>query len=114
MNTRVVGRRGEDVAAKYLAKEKYKILDRNFACHFGEIDIVALDGDTVVFVEVKARKNDSFGLPREAVNTHKQKTIVQCAKYWLYNKRRTGAAVRFDVVEILGDKVNHIVDAFRP
>ena len=114
MNTRVVGRWGENVACDYLSKHKYKIIDRNFTCRFGEIDVVAWDGETVVFVEVKARKDDSFGMPREAVNWRKQQTIVQCANYWLYKNKQTGVPVRFDVVEILGDKVTHIVDAFRP
>lgn len=113
MNTRAVGRQGEDVAVKYLKKQKYKILDRNFSCHFGEIDIVASDRSAVVFVEVKARANDKFGMPREAVNKYKQQTIVQCANYWLYNKKRVGVPVRFDVIEILNGQVNHIVDAFR-
>lgn len=114
MNTRIEGRRGEDVAAAYLIKKKYKIIERNFACHFGEIDIIALDGKTVAFVEVKARKNDRFGLPREAVDKNKQNTIIRCANYWLYKNRHTGVPVRFDVVEILGDKINLITDAFRP
>ena len=114
MNTRVVGRWGENIACEYLSKHNYKIVDRNFTCHFGEIDVVAWDGESVIFVEVKARKDDSFGLPREAVNWRKQQTIVQCAQYWLYKKKQTGVPVRFDVVEILGDKVTHIKDAFRP
>ena len=114
MNTRVVGRRGEDIAAEYLSKHKYKIIDRNFSCRFGEIDIVALDGKTIVFAEVKARKDDKFGKPCEAVNPYKQQTIVQCASYWLYVNKRTGCAVRFDVVEVLDGQVNHVIDAFRP
>ena len=113
MNTRIVGRRGEDAAIEYLKAQNYVILDRNFTCHFGEIDIVAWDGEYVVFVEVKARKDDSFGLPREAVDWRKQKTIVKCAEYWLYKNKRIGVSVRFDVVEILSGKVNHILDAFR-
>ena len=114
MNTRVVGRWGEDVAAKYLSNHKYKIVDRNFTCHYGEIDLIVWDGESVIFVEVKSRKDDGFGLPREAVNWHKQQKIVKCANYWLYKNRQTGVPVRFDVVEILGDKVTHIIDAFRP
>ena len=114
MNTRVVGRWGENVACEYLSKHKYKIIDRNFTCHFGEIDVVAWDGESVIFVEVKTRKDDSFGMPREAVNWRKQQTIVQCANYWLYKNKQTDVSVRFDVVEILGDKATHIEDAFRP
>lgn len=113
MNTRLVGRRGEDVAIEYLKQNGYVILDRNFNSRFGEIDVVAWDGEYVVFVEVKARKDTEFGLPRQAVDWRKQKTIIKCAEYWLYKKKRVGAAVRFDVVEVLAGEVNHIEDAFR-
>ena len=114
MNKRFVGQRGEDAAIAYLKMQNYVILDRNFYCHFGEIDVVAWDGEFVVFIEVKSRADTSFGLPREAVDWRKQKTIVRCAQYWLYKNKRTGEPVRFDVVEILAGKVNHIIDAFRP
>ena len=114
MNTRVIGRRGEDKAIEYLKMRNYTILDRNFNSHFGEVDVVAWDGEYVVFIEVKARKDTEFGMPREAVNWRKQKTIVKVAEYWLYKHKRVGEPVRFDVVEILGDKITHIVDAFRP
>ena len=113
MNTRIIGTRGEDVAIEYLKSQSYVILDRNFNCHFGEIDVVAWDGESVVFVEVKSRKNTEFGLPREAVDWRKQKTIVKCAEVWLYKKKRVGVPVRFDVIEILAGELNHIVDAFR-
>lgn len=114
MNTREVGRGGENLAAKYLVKNKYRILDRNFFCQFGEIDIVAFDGEYVVFVEVKLRNDNQFGSPREAVNWHKQQTIVKCAQYWLFKEHKTGVSVRFDVIEILNGKVTHLIDAFRP
>ena len=114
MNTRIAGRRGEDVAADYLESQGYTILDRNYSCRIGEIDVIAWDGEFVVFAEVKARADATFGLPREAVDWRKQKTIVKVAQYWLYKNKRTGIPVRFDVVEILAGKVNHITDAFRP
>ena len=113
MNTRKVGQRGEDAAIEYLKMHNYTILDRNFFCHFGEIDVVAWDGEYVVFVEVKSRSDTSFGMPREAVDWRKQKTIIKCAEYWLYKQKKVGVPVRFDVVELLAGKVNHIVDAFR-
>ena len=114
MNTRTVGRRGEDVAVDYLISQGYKILNRNYSCKIGEIDVVAWDGEFVVFIEVKARADTSFGMPREAVNWRKQKTIIKVAEYWLYKNKRTGVPVRFDVVEILDGNVSHITDAFRP
>ena len=114
MNTRIIGQHGEDVAIDYLKTQGYTILDRNYFCHFGEIDVVAWDGEFIVFIEVKARADTSFGLPRQAVDWKKQQTIVKCAQYWLFRHKRTGEPVRFDVVEILGGVVNHIEDAFRP
>lgn len=113
MNTRAVGILGEDMAAKYLKKQGYKIVERNFSSQLGEIDIVAKDGRYVVFVEVKRRKSDKFGLPREAVTEHKQQTIVRCASLWLAKHKLSGALVRFDVVEIFQDRVTLLKDAFR-
>ncbi len=114
MNTKIVGQWGEKIAAEYLSKHNYKIIEKNYRCRFGEIDLVAWDGSSIVFVEVKARKDEKFGAPREAVNWHKQQTIVKCAKSWLFRNKRTGVPVRFDVVEILDSEITHIVDAFRP
>ena len=113
MNTHVVGVKGEKLALEYLKKQKYKIVEQNFRCSFGELDIVATDGNYIVFVEVKSRKNDAFGLPRQAVDWRKQKVIVQCAKYWLSSNKKTGMPCRFDVVEILGDQITLLKDAFR-
>lgn len=114
MNTRSEGDRGENIAVKYLKKHGYAVLERNYRCHFGEVDIVVTDKKTVVFVEVKARSNTKFGLPREAVDLHKQKTIIRCADSWLLHNKLTGVPVRFDVVEVLDGKPNHLIDAFRP
>ena len=114
MNKRLVGQRGEDAAIEYLKAHNYTILDRNYFCHFGEIDVVAWDGEFIVFIEVKSRSDVSFGLPREAVNWKKQRTIIKCAQYWLYKHKRNGEPVRFDVVEILNGEINHLIDAFRP
>ena len=114
MNTRIVGRQGETIAAEYLRKHRYRIIDKNFNCRFGEIDLIAWNGETVVFVEVKARSNTKFGMPREAVDWHKQQTIIRCANYWLYKNKQTGIPVRFDVVELINGQINHIIDAFRP
>ena len=114
MNTRIVGRHGETIAAEYLRKHRYRIIDKNFNCRFGEIDLIAWNGETVVFVEVKARSNTKFGMPRESVDWHKQQTIIRCANYWLYKNKQTGIPVRFDVVELINGQINHIIDAFRP
>ena len=114
MNTRRIGNTGEDIATLYLAKHGYVILERNFRTKHGEVDVIAKHEGYFVFIEVKRRSSDKFGLPREAVDYRKQQTIVQCAKIWLVKNRLYGAPVRFDVVEILKDEVFVIVDAFRP
>lgn len=113
MNTHIKGQKGEDIAAQYLKKNGYTILQRNYRCHYGEIDIVAKHKTFVVFVEVKSRSSDNFGAPREAVDAFKQKTIVMCATSWLLEHKLTGTAVRFDVVEVTPQSVNLIEDAFR-
>lgn len=114
MNTHIRGVIGEDVATKYLVKHKYEIVERNFRCRFGEIDIIAINDGYVAFIEVKSRSDDKFGLPREAVSTYKQQRIVGAAKYWLFRNKFTGYPVRFDVVEVLSGTVTVIKDAFRP
>ena len=113
MNTRSVGNEGEDIAAKYLTKQGYKVLQRNYNCHYEEIDIVATDGNYIVFVEVKSRTNTAFGMPREAVDWRKQKRITDCARSWLVANRKYGSNVRFDVVEVLNGEVTLLKDAFR-
>lgn len=113
MNTHLIGVLGENAAVKYLKKHGYKVLVRNFKCAFGEIDIVARDGSFYVFIEVKSRKNDAFGLPRQAVDLYKQQTIARCAMRWLYENECVGVPVRFDVVEVLDGEITLIKDAFR-
>lgn len=113
MNTHVIGVQGENIAADYLRKNGYKILERNFSCKFGEIDIIAIKDNFYVFIEVKSRSTVAFGRPCEAVTPYKQQRIVAAAKYWLCKQRKTGLPVRFDIVEILDGKTSVIVDAFR-
>ena len=113
MNTRSVGNKGEDIAAAYLKKHGYTIVERNYNCRFGEIDIIAKQNSYIVFVEVKARSSTAFGMPREAVDWRKQQTIVQCSKLWLTQNKLFGSAVSYDVVEVLNGEVTIIADAFR-
>ena len=112
MNTRTKGNLGEDLAVKYLKKHGYKIVERNYTCQFGELDIIAKHNGFYVFLEVKSRSSVNFGLPRYAVNIRKQQTIITCAKWWLARNNLMGSAVRFDVVEIVADEVNVIQNAF--
>lgn len=112
-NTRQKGATGEQMAADFLKKQGYRILQRNYVAPHGEIDIVAEQGGYIVFVEVKRRKSTKFGLPQEAVTPQKQKIIALCAKMWLTQHKKVGAPVRFDVVGILEDNVTLLQDAFR-
>ena len=94
----ITGRRGEDEAARFLRKKGYRILKRNYSCRFGEIDLVARDGDTVVFVEVKTRRSSSFGPAAEAVDRRKMGRIKKASEFFLKEFNLTEHAARFDVV----------------
>lgn len=95
-----IGKEGEDFAAKYLQDNGYEIIDRNYMCKQGEIDIIAKDKQEYVFVEVKTRQNLRYGQPSEAVNPRKQKHIWNATKYYVYSHKLENAYIRFDVIEI--------------
>lgn len=84
----------------YLEQIGYRIIERNFNCRQGEIDIIAKDRDEYVFIEVKTRSNIHFGRPKDAVNEQKQKHIYQSTRFYLYLHRLNNAFVRFDVIEV--------------
>lgn len=102
---------GERLAAKYLKKQGYQILAQNYKAKMGEIDIILVDKDILVFVEVKQRKSADFGAPREFVTKEKQRKIKNTAQLYMMKNKHSGN-VRFDVVEVLGDEINHIKNAF--
>jgi len=110
------GKLGEQMAAAYLQEAGYRILERNYRCPFGEIDMIAQDGDTLVFVEVKSRRSEKFGLPQLAVGSEKQRRISKISLYYLQNHRLGDSNVRFDVVAILlrslNPQIELIKDAF--
>ena len=106
------GKYFEEIARDFLKKKGYKILEQNYINKLGEIDIIAKFKKTIVFVEVKYRKNEYFGLPREAVNEFKQHKIRNIATSYLKSKKLLDSECRFDVVEILGDKITHIENCF--
>lgn len=105
------GRFGERRAARYLKRQGYKIIARNFRCPFGEVDVIAQRGDIVAFVEVKTRSGTGFGLPNEAVRRDRQRRYINCARYF-FSGREIDCTVRFDVVEVCGGTINHIENAF--
>ena len=97
------GRRGEDLASLLLEENLLRILDRNVRYKDGEIDIVALDGATTVFVEVKRRRDSALGAPAEAVTVLKRRRVVRAARRWLAAHPGRARSVRFDVVAVEGD-----------
>ncbi|MGL6173246.1 MAG: YraN family protein [Cellulosilyticaceae bacterium] len=111
-NNRKIGSQYELLAKKYLLQNQYTILEMNYRCKSGEIDIIAKDGEYIIFVEVKYRSNTKFGYPRESVNYYKQKRIIAAAKYYLFTHRWYHKSCRFDVLEILYDQVTYIKNAF--
>ncbi|MGN0317259.1 MAG: YraN family protein [Lachnospira sp.] len=114
-NKRQIGTKYEEIACKYLIDKGYIIIETNFRCKLGEIDIIAripADG-TIVFCEVKYRKNNLYGTSLEAVNYKKQATIRKVASYYLIGQyKTTDVKCRFDVVGIDNDEIVHIENAF--
>ena len=96
-----VGRYGEDVAARHLVDAGLKIVERNWRCAEGEIDIIAVDRGALVFVEVKTRSSDRCGVPAEAVTRRKADRLRRLALLWLREHPAGGVDVRFDVVSVL-------------
>lgn len=113
MNNRKIGLEGESAACDYLVNKGYTIVERNYACKLGEIDIVAQKQNLLVFVEVKTRETTKFGMPFEAVTSSKIKNIIAVAKYYLMCHKCSGMDIRFDVISILRGQIEHIDDAFR-
>ena len=107
-----LGRAGEVKAAEFLKKQGYKILETNYKTHIGEIDIIARDGQTIVFVEVKTRSGDEYGAPSEAIGFKKREKYYKVATEYLVKNGKTDAVCRFDAVEIENGRINHIFDAF--
>ncbi len=95
-----LGTRGEELARHVVTAMGFQILETNFRCRTGEIDIIARRGNCYHFVEVKTRMGDAFGHPAEAVNERKQLKLVQVAKYYLHMRQIENVRVQFDVVEI--------------
>jgi putative endonuclease len=114
---KTLGARGEEIAASYLRGQKFTIIERNFRCKSGEVDIVARDGKTFVFVEVKARSSLSFGSPQASVTPFKQRQISKAALTWLAKKRLQDVSARFDVIAIIlkdheVPQIEHLRNAF--
>lgn len=96
------GRLGEDLAAEYLRAKGYRLLERNCRTPFGELDIIARDGQTIVFVEVRTCRTADFIEPAESVGRRKKEHLIKAAKYWLLAKELNNeTALRFDLIAII-------------
>lgn len=111
-----LGSEGEDSAATHLVSLGYTVIERNYRCERGELDIVAERDGTLVFCEVKTRRTDRWGAPSEAVNFQKQARLRCLAAHWLTESRRRPRSVRFDVISVVvggdGHQLQHLEDAF--
>jgi len=112
----ILGKEGERIAERYLKKKGYRLVERNYRCPVGELDLIALDRRVIVFVEVKTRTDDRFGGPLESVHWRKQQKMIKAAQFFLSQQRLHQREARFDVIGIsFVDRepvVEHIQNAF--
>jgi len=112
----VTGRKGEDLAASYLKKKGLSLIEKNVTTPYGEIDLVCLEKEVIVFVEVKTRAGSSYGGPRAAVNIDKRRKISRSALFFLSSRGWEERPARFDVLGVILDgpeaRFDHLVDAF--
>ena len=116
MNNQELGKWGEGLAAQYLTAKGYRIIEKNYSCKLGEVDLIVTGQDYLVIVEVKTRRNTNFGLPQAAVDFHKQLKLRRLATYYLAKQGMEGQQVRFDVISIFKqgeqEEVLHLENAF--
>jgi putative endonuclease len=117
---KTLGERGEDAAARYLQRQAYRLLARGLDSRLGELDIVAVDGRTIVFVEVKTRRSGQAGHPAEAIDPRKERRMTQAGLAYLKAQRLLDYPARFDVVAITWPSddrepsIEHYKNAFSP
>ncbi len=116
MNKINTGKLGEMLAKRYLSDKGYKITESNYRCSYGEIDIIAENGNKIVFIEVKYRQSLTYGYPREAVTKRKQEKLRKTAEHYIMQKQCFDFDYGFDVIEILRTnsrlEIEHIENAF--
>jgi len=116
---REIGKKGEEFATRFLTQKGYTILEQNYRSSLGEIDLIVLDGSTIVFTEVKTRRSASFGPPSLSVTKQKQKKLIKLAQMYLLHKNLRAVACRFDVISIIArsdgtlEDLEHIENAFQ-
>ncbi len=104
------GRFYEDKACEYLEKIGYKIIFRNYRCSRSEIDIIAVDGEVIVFIEVKGARNLSYGYPAYKVDSRKIRKIKECINEFFYKEKHPARGCRIDILTVVGDEIDHIKD----
>ena len=108
----VLGRQGEAVAERYLMKKGYKLVERNYRCAAGEVDLIVLDRRVIVFVEVKTRTSVAFGTPAESIHKRKLSRFIAASNIFLAKNKLHGSSVRYDGIELMLEKgkfrLNHI------
>lgn len=120
VDRKALGAIGEEAAVRFLRRRGYRIRDRNFRCRLGELDLVAEHRGTIVFAEVKTRTTAEFGIPFEAISSHKQRRLALLATYYLVRRRLQGWPCRFDAVSVVVgldgrvQRVEILPDAFVP
>jgi putative endonuclease len=111
-----LGRAGEDAAAAFYRRHGFTVLERNFRCSEGELDLVARRGSLLVFCEVKTRSSERWGFPAEAVDWRKQARLRRLAGRWLVERRPQVCDIRLDVMAVVADptglRLTHVPDAF--
>lgn len=113
MNKRQIGKEKEELACRFLEEKGYQILEKNYQCRSGEIDVIAKEGSYLCFIEVKYRKNKSMGYAQEAIHKNKQHKIIQVSRYYLYTHGCLASTpCRFDAVVINYDQIELIKNAF--
>lgn len=112
-STAVIGASSEDRAVAHLVREGFGIVERNYRCKVGELDIVARDGDVLVFVEVRSRRGTEFGTALDAISWRKQRKVSRVAAAYITLRRARFREARFDVIAITGRELVHIKDAWR-
>ncbi|MFY9613201.1 MAG: YraN family protein [Tissierellaceae bacterium] len=115
MNNIEKGKEGERLAREYLMHEEYRILESNYRNKIGEIDIIAMDKEVLVFIEVKTRTSRSYGYAYEAVNYKKQRKIYNTSLIYIKDKMMDDFQLRYDIIEVYltnNPYINHIKDAF--
>ncbi len=111
-NLKEVGKKGEKAAELFLRKRGYKIIERNFRTPFGELDLIVRDDNVLIFVEVKTRSSEKFGLPEDAITYKKRLHIVRSAFFYLKKYGLMDCLYRFDIITVMPSGIRHYKNAF--